>query len=202
MCNPSLGRLRACLARHLPPGLQKELPTNESSSDLLLALSDGQILCTAYNSVLRASQRPWGYIPDSSIHDVISLTREREEAERAHASQSARTSLENTSRLQVSGGGSALMRRHSSEGLGSGDHSFTATSDGTPRVGLTFRRFENLRLFVAALKLRYLVLIRPEINIKTIARKEEGWMDMLQEIAGQWVEAAAEEKRNEEPDSD
>lgn len=96
------------------------------------------------------------------------------------------------------------MRRQSSEGLNIGNESFTGTSsDGsTPRVGLTFRRYENLRLFIAALKLRYLVHVRPGINLKTIARKEERWEEMLREIALQWVEAAAEEKRNEEPDSD
>lgn len=99
------------------------------------------------------------------------------------------------------------MRRQSSDGMGI--ESFTTSSDTSappdgskPRIGLTFRRFENLRVFVAALKLRYLVQIRAEINIKSIARKEEGWQEMLEEIAVQWVEAAAEEKRNEDPDSE
>lgn len=99
-----------------------------------------------------------------------------------------------------------MMRRQLSDGMG--NESFTPSSDTSapdgskPRIGLTFRRFENLRVFVAALKLRYLIQIRAEINIKSIARKEEGWEEMLEEIAVQWVEAAGEEKRNEDPDSD
>ena len=90
------------------------------------------------------------------------------------------------------------MRRSSSGGSVSDD----GRQGGQPKVGLTFRRAENLRVFVAALKLRYLVQPGAHIDIKVIARKEAGWMDMLGEIAVQWVQAAAQEKREEEPDSD
>lgn len=195
----SSARLAACLAAHLPANLLSNLPRNDSTSDLLLALSDGQLLCIAYNAVLRASHRPWGFIPESSIHDVISLTRERKRAEEA-ATRDGKA-VEDTNHLSVAG--STPMRRSSSEGL-SNDGSLmpNVNADGTRRVGLTFRRLENLRLFVGALRLRYLVQMSPNIDLKAIARKTDGWEDMLKEIACAWVNAAAEEKRNEEPDSD
>jgi hypothetical protein len=34
-------------------------------------------------------------------------------------------------------------------------------------------------------------------DAKTIARKEEGWMDMLERAVGKWVEVVAAEKREE-----
>jgi hypothetical protein len=168
------------------------LPISDDPEELLLALSDGQLLCTAYNSILRASQRPWGFIPSESIHDIITLAQQREREEAAAASASRGTSLDGSAHLTVE---SVSMRRSaSSDGGGS--------SDGPKRIGLTFRRMENLRVFMAAVKLRYLVQFKGSIDLKVIARKEEGWMEMLKELACCWVMAAAEEKRNEEPDSE
>lgn len=192
-------RVKSCIEAHLPADLLADLNNCHSAADLLSVLSDGQILCLAYNAVLRVSQRPWGFIPENSIHDVINLVRARERKEQADQHQNrASNEPATTSHLQVSGG-SALMRRASSEGL-SGDDA--AEKGNKSRIGLTFRRHENLRLFVAALKLRYLIQINPRIDIKIIARKEEDWREMLEEVACTWVRAAAEEKRNEEVDSE
>ena len=156
------------------------------------------MLCNAYNAVLRKSERPWGFIPQNSIHDVISLMRERQQRDE-QAGSNQRPSLDQSGHLQI-GGGSTLMRRVSSEGL-SGNDSLVINGNKS-RIGLTFRRFENLRVFVAALRLRYLVQLSHHVDIKFIARKEEGWREMMAEIACKWVEAAAEEKWNEHLDSD
>jgi hypothetical protein len=90
------------------------------------------------------------------------------------------------------------MRRSSSDGGTSDD----GRQEGKPKIGLTFRRAENLRVFVAALKLRYLVEMGSNVDIKVIARKELDWMNILEEVACKWVHAAAQEKREEEPESD
>lgn len=189
----------------MPKDLREELHRDAPDSDTLDRLADGQMLCLAYNAVLRKSQKPWGFIPQNSIHDVISLARERKKSEQLQYHDTV--PAEGSSHLSVRGGGgsSSLMRRASSEGLSGDDSSTINAGSGigkSTRIGLTFRRFENLRVFIAALKLRYLIQVRDGINVKTIARKEEGWRDMLLEIAFSWVEAAAEEKRNEDIQSD
>lgn len=186
----------ACLDVHLPADLRAELHRDDPSLDIFLRLSDGQMLCTAYNAVLRKSEKPWGFIPRDSIHDVISLMRERQLKEQAER----RSSVDESGHLQVGGSSSTSMRRVSSEGL-SGDDSVVINNNKS-RIGLTFRRLENLRVFVAAIKLRYSIQLSQNIDLRIIARKEEGWREMITEIASKWVEAAAYEKRNEETDSD
>lgn len=60
-------------ARTLLLDVLPDLPADIFSSDMtqmLTALSDGQILCHAYNAALRRSGRPWGFIQSSAVHDV------------------------------------------------------------------------------------------------------------------------------------
>lgn len=79
------------------------------------------------------------------------------------------------------------------------------------KVGFTFRRLENLRLFVAAVKLRYGVNI--DVDVKPIVQRDvrdgeedvgdaPAWEAAMREVAVRWVAAAAAEKREEEPDTD
>lgn len=98
--NP-MGRLHSLIATHLPPELLEYLPSFPSLSEnsdpftvtptsaltesrnafreqLLTALSDGQILCTAYNLTVRKSRNPWGYIQLENVHDLLGLTHEPE----------------------------------------------------------------------------------------------------------------------------
>lgn len=97
--NPT-NRLHALIAAHLPPELLAFLPyprsldqtsdpftasISQSAEDsaafrdrLLTVLSDGQILCTAYNLVVRKSRNPWGYIQLENVHDLLGLTHEPE----------------------------------------------------------------------------------------------------------------------------
>ena len=47
-----------------------------SSSDrakFLQALSSGQVLCNAYNTGVRRSRKPWGYVSKDAIHDIAAL---------------------------------------------------------------------------------------------------------------------------------
>lgn len=68
-----LSRTHALLVAFLPAFLLPQLPTSPDRADLLNALSSGQLLCVAYNLGVRQSRKPWGYINDESIHDIVAL---------------------------------------------------------------------------------------------------------------------------------
>ena len=68
-----LSRTHALLVALLPASLLPHLPTSPDRADLLNALSSGQLLCVAYNIGARQSWKPWGYINDDSIHDIVAL---------------------------------------------------------------------------------------------------------------------------------
>ena len=226
--SPATARVHACLAAHLPAILLAHLPSYdpaapETATALLDTLSHGQLLCMAYNAVLRKSQRPWGFIPSSSIHDIIALQSGRSSQAQAQAQAEAQGKAQQHGAAEAgaSGASSSMLRRVSSEGASTSasdddaagvDRRRPASQAGAParKVGFTFRRLENLRLFVAAVKLRYGVNI--DVDVKRIvqrdARDEEGtgvtpaWKAAMREVAVRWVRAAAAEKMEEEPDTD
>jgi len=68
-----LSRTHALLITLLPASLLSHLPTSPDRANLLNALSAGQLLCVAYNIGVRQSRKPWGYINDKSIHDIVAL---------------------------------------------------------------------------------------------------------------------------------
>ncbi|KAG8903428.1 hypothetical protein FRB99_003323 [Tulasnella sp. 403] len=192
-----LGRLHAILSAHLPPELLTHLPPysfpHADRIPFLTRLSDGQLLCTGYNAAVRKSRKQWGFIGAGSIHDIIKL----EQKDRQ-------------------------------------------TNDGKKTIGWTFRRMENLRLWAAALKLRYLVPLAPPpeptltppsnhpgspiqgvsrrivssgytpkmshilssmgppliFDAKLIAKREEGWDEMLEDALEKWVELLLKETRD------
>ncbi|GAA6034411.1 hypothetical protein JCM8097_002712 [Rhodosporidiobolus ruineniae] len=131
-----LARAHALLLAHasyLPPSLSSLPPSYTSSSRSLFlhTLSSGTLLCHAYNATLRhSSPRPFGFIPASSVH-AIPL----EAAEGEGDGEGAR---------------SAGMVREASAASADSE-----TGEGRGKVGGTFRRVENLRVWAAALKFRY-----------------------------------------------
>lgn len=92
-----IGRLRALLLAFLPDSLKELLPSPvDDPLAFMNRLSDGQMLCIVFNSVLRRSRRPWGFIPPQDIHDIIGL--EKEEAEAAETVEdNAKSSKSKTS---------------------------------------------------------------------------------------------------------
>jgi hypothetical protein len=68
-----LPRAHKLLVAFLPASLLPHLPTSPDRMELLNALSSGQLLCAAYNIGVRQSRKPWGYINDDSVHDIIAL---------------------------------------------------------------------------------------------------------------------------------
>lgn len=116
------GRAHALLTEHIPSelifNLQPPFGEDGSREGFLESLSDGQLVCLAFNAALKESARPWGYIPPETIHDVIALAAEQSQVSTTEAQEAS----------------------------------------GAPRVGLTFRRLENIRVWTAGLKLRYEVV--------------------------------------------
>jgi hypothetical protein len=86
-----LGRLLALLQALLPSSLAPLLPPGPAErSSLLLKLSSGQALCVAYNTGVRRSRKPWGYISRDAIHDIAALEAQsdaKDETERENASR-------------------------------------------------------------------------------------------------------------------
>ena len=68
-----LMRSHALLVSLLPASLLPHLPGSQDRAAFLNALSSGQLLCLAYNTGVRQSRKPWGYINADSIHDIIAL---------------------------------------------------------------------------------------------------------------------------------
>lgn len=179
-----LGRAHAVLSTFLPKGLLHNLRSPEPSSAFLDCLSSGQLLCVAYNAIVRKSKKPLGYISKDSIHDIFALERANEEEELPGS-----------------------------------------------KKGWTFRRTDNLRLWVGALKLRYILPVQvpsqifkpitgfglpalpslPEISrqspthtedpsstffdAKVVARRGEGWENMLRSVLVLWVQKVVDERR-------
>ncbi|KAH9850908.1 hypothetical protein C2E23DRAFT_833362 [Lenzites betulinus] len=187
------GRLVSLFAALLPGELLRLLPMDsENREGILRALSSGQLLCTAYNTGVRRSRKPWGYVSKDAIHDIAAL----ELAQSAEAS-------------------------------------------GESKRGWTFRRTDNLRLWAAALKLRYSIPLvlpnskrqkEPTLGSSTpadgntplpspsvsavsfpgtitdetivfdaplVARLEDGWEHTLERAVFKWMDAVVGEKRGE-----
>ncbi|KAF8630566.1 hypothetical protein AX17_005378 [Amanita inopinata Kibby_2008] len=183
------GQAHALLVAFLPLNLLPVLGPRSSRSDFLNSLSSGQLLCVAYNACVRKSKKPWGYVNKDSIHDIIALEKAEKEG--------------------------------------------NADSSEVKKKGWTFRRTDNLRLWVGALKLRYLLPIQTpsqplgqnslkvvgplhytpntsptrirfvstqepliEFDAKVVARKENGWENMLEGVIFKWVQQVVDERRS------
>ncbi|KAF9560411.1 hypothetical protein CPC08DRAFT_762703 [Agrocybe pediades] len=190
-------RAHALLTSFLPAHLQSALGDASSRSEFLSSLSSGQLLCIAYNACVRKSKKPWGFVSKDGVHDIIALEK-------------------------------AAKEQSSDE------------KEGNKKLW-TFRRTDNLRLWIGALKLRYMLPIqiptqpianppgsstsrtntpagtplsspskqrfplglgRPDreppilFDARVVAKKEDGWEEMLEAVLYRWVEKAVEERRS------
>jgi len=73
-----LGRAHSLLLSFLPSALQPALQPSSPREAFLESLSSGQLLCNAYNSCVRKSKKPWGYVSKDGIHDIIALEKSAE----------------------------------------------------------------------------------------------------------------------------
>lgn len=219
--------------------LYRLINAKDDLSRLLPLLYDGYLLCRAFNEAVRRSDKPWGYISSREMHDL--------EAEEAALLQKEALRLKQAQEDEAVKFQTRSDRRSASEetsGVSKTEtHSKSLESENAPsRPGWTFRRSENLRVWAAALKLRYhiqttatrAVTLKPlksgptygslgmgklalhgrrvasesqasasesahgsssmiDFDPAKVARKEEGWQEMLTTLLTAWIDAVAEE---------
>ncbi|KAG5651554.1 hypothetical protein H0H81_008264 [Sphagnurus paluster] len=185
--NDNLGRAHALLSAFLPPKLLEALDPPTLRTGFLTSLSSGQLLCVAYNSCVRKSKHPWGYVSRDAIHDILAL----EEAQREGTSKDQVEvgkkgwTFRRTDNLRLWAG--ALKLRYMlpiqvpSQSLvqASGTGTGNATPLGSP-VRNSHRSTEPPVIFDA----------------KVVAKKEAGWDAMLEAVLVMWVAKVVEEKRS------
>lgn len=133
--------------------LERMQEARDDIEALLALLSDGYLLCCAFNEAVRRSDKPWGYISSREMHDL-----EAEEAVLLHKETSRAKSAQEAAMLTFQ---TRFSRKaDASEGALNVDdvEARVRVEENTGnRPGWTFRRTENLRVWAAALKLRYQV---------------------------------------------
>ena len=73
-----LGRAHSLFLSFLPSPLQSALQPSSPREAFLESLSSGQLLCTVYDSCVRKSEKPWGYVSKDGIHDIKVLEKSAE----------------------------------------------------------------------------------------------------------------------------
>ncbi|KZO97343.1 hypothetical protein CALVIDRAFT_85676 [Calocera viscosa TUFC12733] len=202
------GRVHALLKWHLPTALQEHLPPPSPSDAFWLGLQSGQLLCVAYNAAVRRSSKPWGYIESRAIHDIIALDLAASQPPPPPPEAPAIHPLHHAIGPQFTGRRQQRSPEPQLEPLLPQSTGGASKKEG----GWTFRRTENLRLFAAACKLRYLI---PFVNVipgpapggktvdavqfdpKIIANKADAWQSMLETGVSEWLDRVVQERKEE-----
>jgi hypothetical protein len=225
----SLGRTHALLAFFLPPNLQAALGAPSSRTKFLSSLSSGQLLCIAYNSCVRKSKKPWGFVSKDGIHDIFALEdaavqQNADDKDKEKDGGKKLWTFRRTDNLRLWAG--ALKLRYmvpiqlpsnahapplpalpplptssSASGSLSKKPSLSAlstsvslsvfvnpignpTPTGTPLASPSLLRFNKADR-------------EPPIvfDARVVARKEEGWEDMLEAVLYGWLDKVVDERR-------
>lgn len=188
-------------------------PTSRIS--FLTALSSGQLLCIAYNACVRKSRQPWGFVSKDGIHDILALEREASQNGTGDEEGGKKVwTFRRTDNLRLWVGYvstcyfcwyflhhahatffffhiSALKLRytlpiHIPSHLSGTPISSPLGSPSTKMQSFTFpnkvkmdHRRESLIVFDA----------------RVVAKKEEGWEDMLESVLFRWLDKVVEERR-------
>ncbi|KAH9987965.1 hypothetical protein BJV77DRAFT_1136506 [Russula vinacea] len=176
-----LHRAHALLVALLPASLLSHLP-NSPDRTFLNALSSGQLLCVAYNIGVRQSRKPWGYINDDSIHDIVAL----EDALRPEKGRKSWT-FRRTDNLRLWG---AAMRLR---------YMLPIISPATPDVP-TLKPNQPAAEPAPPISPSTPTANSSETPIffdaRVVARRDDGWEDMLERTLLLWTSAVVEERRN------
>ncbi len=127
--------------------LQRLSDTSGDLDSLLALVSDGFLLCQAFNEVVRRSAKPWGYISSREMHDL--------EAEEAALLHKEAQRLRQTQQGEAPTFQTRSARPNDSKESGNGEVGEGGKATQSSRPGWTFRRTENLRVWAAALRLRH-----------------------------------------------
>ncbi|KAI6030246.1 hypothetical protein EDC04DRAFT_2880490 [Pisolithus marmoratus] len=193
--NP-IGRAYSLLQALLPEHLRSVLPSPPERSTLLRALSSGQPLCVAYNTGVRRSRKPWGFISVDSIHDIISL---EQNAEGVDDKGNTGWTFRRTDNLRLWAG--ALKLRYLlpliiPSAPGRPDH-MTPTSSPARNVSPA-RGIPSSPSTPTAQRVRFSTNEPPiHFDPRLVAHREEGWESMLEATLLRWVTAVVEERRGE-----
>lgn len=170
----------------------------------------------AYNTCVRKSKKPWGYVSKDSIHDIIALEKAQAEVEGGEGTGKKGWTFRRTDNLRLWAGyvfafllasvlthNRALKLRYmlpiqtpnqplnetSLNSLKLIGHLQSASSPGStasPGIG------------TSPPKMRPVSTTEPviEFDARVVARKDEGWEDMLEQVLLRWVQNVVEEKRS------
>ncbi|PWZ01115.1 hypothetical protein BCV70DRAFT_216419 [Testicularia cyperi] len=242
--------IHAFMLDHLPSesdaaALMQLTVDREDLKDLLDTLADGYLLCKVFNEAVRVSDKPWGYIQAREIHNLreeeaMLLLKEQERVRQAE--EDGATPFQTRQ--------DAVTETEDIDAVSSA--SLALSSEPSTRPGWTFRRTENLRVWAAALKLRYQIqstsvrsvalaptalgptygslgmgklalhgrrvaseasagshrstTLKPSVaadksdttpldfDPRKVARKEDGWHDMLTGMILRWIDEVAREQ--------
>ncbi|PFH53635.1 hypothetical protein AMATHDRAFT_79094 [Amanita thiersii Skay4041] len=193
-----LGRAHALLSAFLPTHLLPSLSPSTSRTLFLESLSSGQLLCVAYNSCVRKSKKPWGYVSKDGIHDIITLEKAQEEQDGSEGGKKRGWTFRRTDNLRLWVG--ALKLRYllpihtPTQPLTQGSYGVVNAS----RMLLNNSNTNNINVSILGTSPTRTRFAEPSImfDAKVVARKDEGWQDMLEGVLLKWVEKAVEEKRS------
>lgn len=169
-----LGRIHCFLADVLPSHLVPHLSPPSPPDSFLTCLASGQLLCSAYNSAIRRSKEPWGYVNKDSIHDIIAL--EQAGVDEGSIKENKSWTFRRIDNLRLWTG--ALKIRYILPIIMPSVVPGTGSSNmpGSP----TLHKFPE-----------------PPIHFdpKVVAKRGEGWQGMLQMVLVRWAEKVIEETR-------
>ncbi|KAI6141706.1 hypothetical protein BKA82DRAFT_162355 [Pisolithus tinctorius] len=191
-----IGRAYALLQALLPEYLRCVLPSPLERTALLRVLSSGQPLCVAYNTGVRRSRKPWGFISVDSIHDIISLEQNAEGVDEKGATG---WTFRRTDNLRLWAG--ALKLRYLlpliiPSAPGRPDHMTPSSSPA--RNASPGRGIPSSPSMPTAQRIRFSTNETPiHFDPRLVARREEGWESMLEATLVRWVTAVVEERRGE-----
>lgn len=204
-----VGRAHAMLTNLLPVDLLPALPPSSDRAVFLQGLSSGQLLCAAYNTGVRRSRRPWGYISKDAIHDIIAL----EQAQSAmgvnrDTDEKGRTgwTFRRTDNLRL-WAACVFSGRPFFHPLHAYFHRALKlrymlpiyAPPGTSRLGTGTPSGGNTPLASPSPSMQRFPSTEPPIyfDAPSIAKREEGWEDMLQGAIVKWMNAVIDERRRD-----
>ncbi|KAJ6524428.1 hypothetical protein DFH09DRAFT_1096115 [Mycena vulgaris] len=185
-----LGRAHAILSTFLPPSLLPALVPPSPRETFLDCLSSGQLLCIAYNSCVRKSKKPWGYISRDGIHDILALEQAARdggpEDTKAQAEVKKGWTFRRIDNLRLLAG--ALKIRYLLPIVAPAQPGSSTPNSSTPLNSPA----------PAAAAQRFNPDQPPVIfDAKAVARKDPGWDEILEGLILRWVQRVVAERRGE-----
>ncbi|WVQ90157.1 hypothetical protein IAS59_003934 [Cryptococcus gattii] len=207
----AFARLHVLLSSHLPPELALTLPSPQSEnfrSTFLSSLSDGYVLIQAYNAVLLQSSKPWGFIPEEDIHPTLTATGGNYDL--TPIGEEGKKDKEWTFRRvgNLTCFAAALRHRYQLPILmpsSTSTSSFLPKPAALPQPGKdrverstsappsTPKAVSPRPSTPTSITSKSRDVIKIDFDPMTVAKKFEGWEEMLEEVVSNWVEGVVRE---------